>query len=230
MDLFLRALEQEVAKLHENGIRFKTIGDTARFPARIRELIAAGEAMTARNTRLTLTIAANYGGRRDIAQAAQRYFAEHPERGERAADPARGARALSRAQLRARAGPLHPHRRRAAHLQFPAVAARVHRVLLHGPAVARFRRGGARCRDRVLPEPRTPLRPHQRAGARRRRAHDAQSSQGRPRRDAQDARSSPRSCWSPAVLRGAVPAAAARLAGARDARADRHAPRTNGRA
>jgi undecaprenyl diphosphate synthase len=79
MDLFLRALEQEVAKLHENGIRFKTIGDASRFPARIRELIAAGEAMTSRNTKLTLTIAANYGGRRDIAQAAQRYFAEHPD-------------------------------------------------------------------------------------------------------------------------------------------------------
>ena len=79
MDLFLRALEQEVAKLHENNIRFKTIGELARFPARIRELIADAEALTARNTRLTLTVAANYGGRRDIAQAAQRYFADHPE-------------------------------------------------------------------------------------------------------------------------------------------------------
>ena len=79
MDLFLRALEQEVAKLHENNIRFKAIGELARFPARIRELIAAAEALTARNTRLTLTVAANYGGRRDIAQAAQRYFADHPE-------------------------------------------------------------------------------------------------------------------------------------------------------
>ncbi len=79
MDLFLRALEQEVAKLHDNGIRFRVVGDTARFPARIRELIAAGEALTARNAKLTLTIAANYGGRRDIVQAAQRYFADHPE-------------------------------------------------------------------------------------------------------------------------------------------------------
>jgi undecaprenyl diphosphate synthase len=79
MDLFMRALEQEVAKLHENGIRFKVVGEISRFPARIRELITAGEELTARNTRLTLTVAANYGGRRDIAQAAQRYFADHPE-------------------------------------------------------------------------------------------------------------------------------------------------------
>ncbi len=78
MELFLRALEQEVAKLHDNGIRFKVIGDTARFAPQIRELISAGEALTENNTRLTLTIAANYGGRRDIANAAQRYFAEHP--------------------------------------------------------------------------------------------------------------------------------------------------------
>ena len=80
MDLFLRSLEQEVAKLQENGIRFKTIGDLTAFNPRIRDLVTSGEEMTAGNTRLTLTVAANYGGRWDIAQAAQRFFAAHPER------------------------------------------------------------------------------------------------------------------------------------------------------
>jgi len=79
MELFMRALEQEVAKLHENEIRFRVAGEISPFPQRIRELITAGEELTAHNTRLTLTVAANYGGRRDIAQAAQRYFADHPE-------------------------------------------------------------------------------------------------------------------------------------------------------
>ncbi len=79
MDLFAHALEQEVAKLHENGVRFKAVGDLSRFGPRIRELVAAGEALTAANTHLTLTIAANYGGRRDIAEAAQRFFAAHPD-------------------------------------------------------------------------------------------------------------------------------------------------------
>ena len=79
MQLFLRALEQEVVKLHENGIRFKVVGDTTRFEPRIRELIADGEALTERNTKLVLTIAANYGGRWDIAQAAQRLIAAQPE-------------------------------------------------------------------------------------------------------------------------------------------------------
>ena len=79
MELFLRALEQEVAKLHQNGIRFRVVGDLSRFTPRIRELIAAGEQLTSTNTRLTLTIAANYGGRWDIAQAARRYYTKHRE-------------------------------------------------------------------------------------------------------------------------------------------------------
>jgi len=80
MDLFVRSLEVEVAKLHANGIRFRAIGDLTPFNARIRDLVAAGEAMTAKNDRLTLTVAVNYGGRWDIAQAAQKYFAANPNR------------------------------------------------------------------------------------------------------------------------------------------------------
>ena len=79
MQLFLRALEQEVSKLDENGIRFRVIGDTSRFEPRIRALIEAGEALTAKHQRLTLTIAANYGGRWDIAQAARKLIAARPE-------------------------------------------------------------------------------------------------------------------------------------------------------
>jgi undecaprenyl diphosphate synthase len=69
MQLFLVALDNEVAKLHANGIRFKVIGDLTRFDARLRDKIAASEALTADNTELTLTVAANYGGRWDILQA-----------------------------------------------------------------------------------------------------------------------------------------------------------------
>jgi undecaprenyl diphosphate synthase len=79
MQLFLRSLEQEVGKLHENGIRFKVVGDLAPFDARIVELIRRGEALTAGNTKLTLTVAVNYGGRWDILQAAERCRLEDPE-------------------------------------------------------------------------------------------------------------------------------------------------------
>ena len=78
MQLFLKALEQEVGKLHENGIRFKVVGDIARFDPRIIELIRRGEELTAGNQRLTLTIAANYGGRWDILQAADRCRRDDP--------------------------------------------------------------------------------------------------------------------------------------------------------
>jgi undecaprenyl diphosphate synthase len=72
MQLFLRSLEQEVEKLDGNGIRFKVIGDLSAFDPRIVEHIRRGEELTRANTRLTLTIAANYGGRWDILQAANR--------------------------------------------------------------------------------------------------------------------------------------------------------------
>jgi undecaprenyl diphosphate synthase len=78
MQLFLRALEQEVGKLHQNGIRFRVIGDLSRFEPAIVELVARGEALTAGNTGLTLTVAANYGGRWDILQAANRCREEDP--------------------------------------------------------------------------------------------------------------------------------------------------------
>lgn len=79
MQLFLAALENEVQKLHHNGIRLKLIGERAPFAPRIRSLIADGEALTAGNTGLTLTIAANYGGRWDILQALSRLAAERPD-------------------------------------------------------------------------------------------------------------------------------------------------------
>ena len=77
--LFLAALEQEVDKLHANGVRLKVIGDIAAFGERIAGLVADGEALTAANRRLTLTIAANYGGRWDLIQAIGKMVRHHPE-------------------------------------------------------------------------------------------------------------------------------------------------------
>jgi len=79
MQLFLRSLEQEVGKLHDNGIRFKVAGDLGPFDERIRDLIRRGEDLTAANTGLTLTVAANYGGRWDILQAAERCRLDDPQ-------------------------------------------------------------------------------------------------------------------------------------------------------
>jgi undecaprenyl diphosphate synthase len=78
MQMFIRVLEQEVAKLHANGIRVKVVGDLSRFEPKIQQLVERAERKTAGNTRLTLTICANYGGRWDIMQATHRMLAEKP--------------------------------------------------------------------------------------------------------------------------------------------------------
>ena len=80
MQLFVKALEQEVEKLDRNGVRLRVIGDLAPFEPRLRELISQAEEKTAGNTRLDLTIAANYGGRWDITQAVNRMLAAQPEK------------------------------------------------------------------------------------------------------------------------------------------------------
>ena len=79
MQLFIGALENEVQKLHRNGIRLRVIGERSRFDPKIQALIAEGERLTVANRGLTLTIAANYGGRWDILQALSRLAAEQPE-------------------------------------------------------------------------------------------------------------------------------------------------------
>jgi undecaprenyl diphosphate synthase len=78
MQLFQGALANEVEKLHRNGVRLRVVGDTARFDPKIRHLIAQGEKQTAENRKLTLTVAANYGGRWDILQALGRLAKEKP--------------------------------------------------------------------------------------------------------------------------------------------------------
>ena len=71
MSLFMQALDFEVKKLHKNDIRLKILGDISRFNAGLQEKIKKAEKLTENNTALTLNIAANYGGRWDIVQAAQ---------------------------------------------------------------------------------------------------------------------------------------------------------------
>ena len=80
MQLFVKALEQEVEKLDRNGVRLRIVGDLSRFDPRLQQLIRDAEERTAGNERLHLTIAANYGGRWDILQAVNRMLAAQPEK------------------------------------------------------------------------------------------------------------------------------------------------------
>ncbi len=72
MQLFILALQREVNKLHKNNIRLRIMGDLSGFTEQIQGLIAEAEALTAQNGRMTLVVAANYGGQWDITQAARR--------------------------------------------------------------------------------------------------------------------------------------------------------------
>jgi undecaprenyl diphosphate synthase len=78
MKLFLKSLRKEVTRLAENNIRLKMIGDLSRFGSAITDMVEFSEEKTKDCNRLTLTIAANYGGRWDILQAMQKAFAQNP--------------------------------------------------------------------------------------------------------------------------------------------------------
>lgn len=71
MSLFLSTLNAELNKLHEQGVCIRFIGDRSRFSQSLQDSIAAAEKTTAANTLLNLNIAANYGGRWDMVNAAR---------------------------------------------------------------------------------------------------------------------------------------------------------------
>lgn len=86
MKLFLNALDREVAELHRRGVRVRFIGERGRFEPGIESRMQAAEVLTAGNRRMTLAIAASYGGRQDIAAAARALATEVAEGRLRPAD------------------------------------------------------------------------------------------------------------------------------------------------
>ena len=72
MELFVESIEREVDELHGKGIRLRFIGDLAALKPHLLEGIAAAEARTAGNSRMTLYVAISYGGRADIVRAMRR--------------------------------------------------------------------------------------------------------------------------------------------------------------
>jgi len=70
MELFIVVLRREVKRLHKNNVRLKIIGDTDKFNLKLQQQITKAESLTSNNTGLRLNIAANFGGKWDITQAA----------------------------------------------------------------------------------------------------------------------------------------------------------------
>lgn len=69
MALFMATLQREIDKLDRNNIRLRFIGDRSAFSDKLQQKMAEGEVQTQNNTRLTLVVAANYGGHWDMCQA-----------------------------------------------------------------------------------------------------------------------------------------------------------------
>src|SRR5688572_21126063 len=71
MELFMQALQDEVAQLHEKSVQLRFIGNRQSLSVRLQASMSEAEAFTAQNTGLQLAIAVGYGGRWDILQAAK---------------------------------------------------------------------------------------------------------------------------------------------------------------
>ncbi|MBE0363544.1 undecaprenyl diphosphate synthase [Pseudoalteromonas ulvae UL12] len=76
MELFLLVLTKEVKKLHKNNVKLQIIGDLSRFSDKLQQRVFEAQTLTKDNQGLCLNIAANYGGRWDIVQAAQKLAVE----------------------------------------------------------------------------------------------------------------------------------------------------------
>jgi len=83
MGLLRRFIRNDLAELHQNDVRVRIVGERESLDPEIRHLLEEAEALTRANRGLTLVVAFNYGGRQEIARAAQR-IAEEVARGTRA--------------------------------------------------------------------------------------------------------------------------------------------------
>ena len=80
MGLFLQYLESEVVEMKASGIRLRVIGDRSAFAPMLQSRIDQAEQDTAHNTKLHLTIAANYGGQWDVLNAMRAWQLANPNK------------------------------------------------------------------------------------------------------------------------------------------------------
>ena len=142
------------------------IGRREGLPDELVEQMSWAESLTKGNSRITLFVAFNYGGRAEIVDAARR-FKEGDEE---------DFRELPLRARDARPGPHHPHLGRAAALQLPALAVRLLGARLPRRAVAGFHTAGARAVARGVPRASASLRrPMSTARARRKERRNQRS-------------------------------------------------------
>ena len=72
MQLLKEYLNRELANIHKNNIRFRTIGRTEELDPSVRAELEKGIERTRGNTGMTFNVALNYGGRAEIVDAVNR--------------------------------------------------------------------------------------------------------------------------------------------------------------
>lgn len=73
MAMFARRIDAETPELDAEGVRMRFVGRREGVAPELVERMERAEATTAGNTRITLFVAFNYGGRAEIVDAAVRY-------------------------------------------------------------------------------------------------------------------------------------------------------------
>lgn len=81
MGLLRQYLRSQTANLHQNNVKLSVIGERQAFDKDIIELIENAESLTQNNDKIHVIIALNYGGRQDIAQAAQKVIEQSLQEG-----------------------------------------------------------------------------------------------------------------------------------------------------
>ena len=78
MNLFSSYLQKEVDQMEEKGVKLLVVGDKSKFSSELQTLIHKAELQTQHNTKITLRVAANYGGRWDMIQATKAWQVANP--------------------------------------------------------------------------------------------------------------------------------------------------------
>jgi undecaprenyl diphosphate synthase len=73
IEMFARRIASETPELHDEGVRMRFIGRRDGLPEDLRQLMEWAQSLTDANTRITLFVAFNYGGRAEILDAARAY-------------------------------------------------------------------------------------------------------------------------------------------------------------
>ncbi|MCK5824218.1 MAG: isoprenyl transferase [Ichthyobacteriaceae bacterium] len=69
MALLVSSLKDELTTLNKNNIKLNSIGDTSKLPLRVQKNLASVIDQTKNNSRMTLTLALNYGSKSEILTA-----------------------------------------------------------------------------------------------------------------------------------------------------------------